>query len=103
MRDSEIEQWVLNEIRLRTNGRLKEVCVVSTNGVVSLRGTVLNRVDKLAAQEAVSRARGVVGIVNQLNLRQRRADGLRASIKKQDVPVAARIDFPTTTLPALHN
>ena len=70
MRDSEIEQWVLNQIRLTTNGRLRELCVFSLNGVVNLEGTVRSRADKLAVQQAAERANGVVRVINQLNLRR---------------------------------
>ena len=101
MRDSEIEQWVLNEIRLRMNGRLKELCVFSTNGVVSLKGTALSRTDRVAAQETTERARGVVAIVNQLNLRRRGLTRRRAGIKKQVVPATASFQFPTLERPTL--
>jgi hypothetical protein len=102
MRDSEIEQWVLNEIRLRMNDRLKELSVLSTNGVVSLKGTALNRGDKLAAHEAAAAVKGVVGIVNQLNLRPRSLTRPRASIKKQIVPTARSFPIPTRGRPTLH-
>ena len=94
MRDSEIEQWVLNEICLRTNCLLKEVCVFSTNGVVSLKGTVPSRADKLAVQEAAARAKGVAGVVNQLSTRRKRTIDRSANLKKQRVPVAARFQLP---------
>jgi len=103
MRDSEIEQWVLNEIRLRMNDRLKELSVLSTNGVVSLKGTALNRADKLSAREAAAAVKGVVGIVNQLNLRPRSLTRPRASIKKQVVaPTARSFPIPTRGRPTLH-
>jgi len=84
MRDSEIEQWVLNEIGL-TAGRLKEVCVLSLNGVVSLKGSVQSRVEKLGAHEAAARAKGVVGVINHLNVRKRN------SVRRG---FAAKVDFP---------
>lgn len=102
MRDSEIEQWVLNEIRLRMNGRLKELSVLSTNGVISLKGTAISRADKLAAQEAAVGARGVVGIVNQLNLRPRSLTRGRASTKKQVVRAATGFQIPPRERPTLH-
>src|SRR5436190_20000484 len=102
MRDSEIEQWVLNEIRLTMNGRLKELSVLSTNGVVSLKGTVLSRADKIAAQEAAAGAKGVVGIVSQLNLRPRSLTRRRPRVKKQVVPAAPSFPIPTHELPTLH-
>jgi hypothetical protein len=103
MRDSEIEQFVLNEIRLKMNGRLKELSVLSMNGVVSLKGTVLSRSDKAAAKAAAEAVKGVVGIVNQLNLRPRSLTGRRASMKKQAGPAAARsFPIPTRNRPTLH-
>jgi osmotically-inducible protein OsmY len=94
MRDSEIEQWVLSEIRLRTDGRLKEVCVFSLNGVVNLKGTVPSRADKLATQEAVERAKGVIGVINQLTMRRSNLPrGRRAGVKSQVAPASGTFQF----------
>ncbi len=92
MRDSEIEQWVLNEIRLTTDGRLKEVCVLSVNGLVNLKGTVPTRADRVAVQKAAEQAKNVIGVINQLNVRKRNL------IKRRGV-VKSRV---TSTLPAFH-
>jgi hypothetical protein len=70
MCDSEIEQWALKEIRLTTNGRLRELCVFSLNGVVTVNGTVRSRAETLAIQQAAERANGVVRVINQLNMRR---------------------------------
>jgi osmotically-inducible protein OsmY len=94
MRDSEIEQWVLNEIRLMTDGRLKEVCVLSLEGLVQLKGTVPNRADKLAAQNAAQQSRGVVGVINQLHVRRRNLVRRPAAVKSQVVPVPSTFPFP---------
>ncbi|HYW70414.1 MAG TPA: BON domain-containing protein [Pyrinomonadaceae bacterium] len=93
MRDSEIEQWVLNEIKLTTDGRLKEICVLSLNGVVNLKGTVPARVDRLAAQKAAERARGVVAVINHLNLRRRNRIRRPASVKRQILSVSPTLHF----------
>jgi len=66
MRDSEIEQWVLHELRLTGNDGLREVCVFASNGVVVLKGTVRGRA-KLAAQIAARRANGVIAVINELS------------------------------------
>ena len=71
MRDSEIEQWVLNEIRLTSRGRLKEVCVLSLSGVVNLKGTVRSRGDRRAAQAAAEGAQAVIAVINDLKVRKR--------------------------------
>ena len=97
MRDSEIEQWVINEIRLLTGSRLKELCVFSLNGVVNLKGTVPSRADKLAAQEAAGRAKGVVGVINQLNMRGRNLTRRRASVTSQIVPTSGTFHLPNHT------
>ena len=94
MRDSEIEQWVLIEIKLSTNDRLKEVCVFSVSGVVSLKGTVWNRADRLAAQKAAGRAKGVVAIVNYLNVRKKNLRPRRASAKSHVSAPAATLHLP---------
>ena len=87
MRDSEIEQWVLNEIKLATDGRLKEVCVWSFDGVVNLKGTVHRRADRLTAEKAAAQARGVVAVINQLNVRRRTLVRRRAGVESPIVSV----------------
>jgi osmotically-inducible protein OsmY len=94
MRDSEIEQWVLNEIRLVSDGRLKEVCVLSLDGVVNLKGTVPNRPDRRAAQNAAQRATGVVGVINQLHVRRRNVFSHPAPVKSQLASVPSTFPFP---------
>ena len=94
MRDSEIEQWVLNEIKLATNGRLKEVCVLALNGVVDLNGTVKSRSDKLAAQTAAERAKGVMEVINHLSLRKRKLVRRRVAAKSQVASVSGSFHFP---------
>src|SRR5580765_7804505 len=100
MRDSEIEQWVLNEIGLTAESRLaesrlKEVCVLSLNGVVSLKGSVQSRADKLATHEAAARAKGVVGVINCLNVRKRDSVQRRTVVKSQIAPVSPIVHLPS--------
>ena len=94
MRDSEIEQWVLKEIRLTTDGRLKELSVWSSNGVVTLKGTVQSRAEKLSAQQAAERAKGVVAVSNQLSLRRRRAPRRGPSVESPVVATAPTFHLP---------
>jgi osmotically-inducible protein OsmY len=94
MRDSEIEQWVINEIRLMTGSRLRELCVFSLQGVVNIKGTVQSRADKLAAQKAAKRGKGVVGVINQLNLRPRNLAQRRTGVQKQVVRASAGLHSP---------
>ena len=95
MRDSEIEQWVLSEIGLTAGGHLKEVCVLSLNGVVSLEGTVHSRADKLAAHEAAARAKGVVGVTNRLNVRKRNSIRRPALVNSQVASVSPTFHLPS--------
>lgn len=94
MRDSEIEQCVINQINLGTGKRLKELCVFALNGVVNLKGTVRCRADRRAAQDAAGRAKGVVGVINQLNLRSRSASRCRAGVKLQPISSSSTFRLP---------
>lgn len=66
MTDSEIEQWVLRELRFSGNIESRELCVSSHQGIVTLGGTVPSRISKVAAKRAALRARGVKNVVNNL-------------------------------------
>ena len=102
MRDSEIEQWVISEIRLLTGSHLRELCVFSLNGVVNLKGTVPGRADKLAAQVAAERGKGVVGVINQLTLRPRNLARRRTRVQSQVVRSSGRSHFPSHKLARSH-
>ncbi len=66
MTDSEIEQWVLRELKFAAQIDSRELCVSSHRGIVTLGGTVPNRLTKAAARRAALRARGVKSVVNNL-------------------------------------
>jgi|SRR5215472_4488486 len=68
MRDSEIEQWVLHELQLASEVAAKELCVLCTDGIATLNGTVNNHQEKRAAQKACERAVGVRGVINNINV-----------------------------------
>jgi len=76
MTDSEIEQWVLRELRFAGNIESRELCVSAHRGIVTLDGTVPSRLSKAVAKRAALKARGVKSVVNNLralplrNLRQ---------------------------------
>ena len=93
MRDSEIEQWVLKEIRLATGGRLQGVCVSSSTGVVNLKGTVDSRAERLAAQKAAKQATGVVRVINHLSVRNRNQVRRRRSAKVRVISVSGKLFF----------
>jgi len=65
--DSEIEQWVLKEIGLTTRGP-QEICVLSHNAVVTLRGTVKSNDKKWAVDRAAQIAKGVVCVINDIKV-----------------------------------
>jgi hypothetical protein len=82
MTDSEIEQWVLRELKFAEQIQSHEVCVSAYQGIVTLGGTVPNRLTKAAAKRAALRARGVKSVVNNLRagrlLRLRQSEPLAA-------------------------
>jgi hypothetical protein len=86
MTDSEIEQWVLRELRFAGSIESRELCVSSTRGIVTLGGTVPNRISRAAAKHAALRARGVRSVVN--NLRALPSGNLREA--QRAIPNAAR-------------
>jgi hypothetical protein len=102
MRDSEIEQWVLSEMRMTTDSRLKEVCVFSLNGVVSLKGTVNSRSDKLMLQTSAECSRGVVKVINCLKLRKRELVQRGSGVKSQLVSTVVRTQSPPEVLSVLN-
>jgi hypothetical protein len=67
--DSEVEQWVLRELSLSKKVCSREVCVFASDGVVRIRGSAQNDGDKLGIEEAVRRATGVVGVVNEMRIK----------------------------------
>jgi hypothetical protein len=96
MTDSEIEQWVLREFRSAGNIQSRELCVSAHQGIVTLGGTVPNRISRVAAKRAALRARGVKSVVN--NLRARASRTLRETARA--IPKAARVVTPGVAQPA---
>jgi BON domain len=66
--DSEVEQWALRELSLSKKVCSREVCVFARDGVVRVRGSAQTDRDKKAIEEAVRRASGVVGVVNEVRV-----------------------------------
>ena len=67
-RDSEIEQWVLKELSLSREIDSAEICVLSNDGLVTLKGTVYNHHNRHAAGNAARLAPGVLGVLNLLTV-----------------------------------
>src|SRR5436190_10936590 len=76
-RDSEIEQRVLHTLRLSVFPGVRELCVFSSNGVITLAGTVRTKKERLAVQAVVLHTADVAAVINRLGLhrplRDRRA------------------------------
>jgi hypothetical protein len=89
MTDSEIEQWVLRELKFAEQIHSRELCVSAHQGIVTLGGTVPNRLTKVAAKRAALRAHGVKGVVN--NLRARTSQPLRQPETAEAISRAARV------------
>ncbi len=69
LRDSEVEQWILREIGLGNDIGSREICVLSRDGVVTLRGTVNDFGNKMAATHAAQTANGVVSVINEITVK----------------------------------
>ena len=72
--DSELEQWVLRELRSEQDLGSPEICVQSHEGVVTLCGSVPNNANKLVAEQAVYRVAGIAGVVNDIKVVPPRAE-----------------------------
>jgi osmotically-inducible protein OsmY len=67
--DSEVEQVVLRELSLSENVYSREICVLARDGVVQLHGSAQSDEDKLAIEETIGRAAGVVRVVNEMRVK----------------------------------
>jgi hypothetical protein len=67
--DSEVEQWVLRELSLGEKVCSREICVLASDGVVRLQGSAQSDEDKLAIEETICRAAGVVRVVNEMRVK----------------------------------
>ena len=71
-RDSEVEQQVLRSLKLDSAIAYNEICVESHGGVVTLRGTALNRFEKSAIYSAARQSPGVCAVVNKVEVKRGR-------------------------------
>ena len=67
--DTEVEQWVLRELSLSEKVCSREICVLARDGVVKLQGSAQSDEDKLAIEETICRAAGVVRVVNEMRVK----------------------------------
>jgi osmotically-inducible protein OsmY len=72
--DSEIKHDVEDELRWEPNVDPTDIAVAVKNGVVTLTGFVRSYAEKFAAERAVKRVAGVVGVANDLEVRLPQTD-----------------------------
>lgn len=70
--DSEIEQQVLRRLELDSAISSREICIESHCGVVTLSGTVPSYRESSTIYSATSRAPGVRGVVNKIEVKNGR-------------------------------
>lgn len=68
--DSEIEQRVLQELRLHDEVGSAEICVLASNGVVKLSGSVSGYRNKSAAEAAAYQADEIRGVINEIRIKR---------------------------------
>jgi osmotically-inducible protein OsmY len=74
-RDAALKDAVLEELRADPRVNEAEIGVAVEDGAVTLTGRVANEAEKLAAQEAAHRAKGVFDVANDIRVRVRFALG----------------------------
>jgi osmotically-inducible protein OsmY len=67
--DADLKDAVLKELRADPRVNEAEIGVAVEDGVVTLTGRVKSEAEKLAAQEAAHRAKGVFDVANDLRVR----------------------------------
>lgn len=68
-RDADLKDAVLEELRADPRVNEAEIGVAVEDGVVTLTGRVASEAEKLAAQEAAHRAKGVLDVANDIRVR----------------------------------
>lgn len=67
--DSEIEQWVLMELKREQRSRSAEICVQAHDGMVTLDGTVSDLANKWFAAQAAQRVVGFARVINNIAIK----------------------------------
>ena len=80
--DSQLKQNVLDELKWEPSVTAAHIGVTARNGIVSLSGHVQNYAEKVAAESAASRVKGVKAIADELEVR------LPFSTKRTDDEIA---------------
>lgn len=83
--DSQIQTDVMNELKWEPKVSHEEIGVAVHNGIVTLSGEVPYYAEKLAAEKAAMRVRGVKGIAEEIKVR------LKGPHKKSDTEIAEAV------------
>ena len=75
MSDSSIRQDVLDELEFEPSIDANDIGVMVENGIVTLTGHVPTYSQKLAAERAVARIKGVRGIAQEIEVRHNLGQG----------------------------
>jgi len=67
--DNQLHDAVQRQLDWEANIRAKDVAIVAADGVITLTGFVNTYVEKLAAEQAVKRVRGVRAVANDIHVR----------------------------------
>ncbi len=84
MLDSEIRQHVIEELEFEPRVNATHIGVAVANNIVTLSGHVSSYVEKLAAEQAAKRVKGVYGIAQEIEVRP------PSDSKLSDEEIAAR-------------
>lgn len=82
MNDNALQREVLDELKFEPSLNAAEIGVAVKNGVVTLSGYVDNYTQKLTAEKAAKRVRGVKGLAEEIEVR------IPSSAKRTDAEVA---------------
>ncbi|MGH7289139.1 MAG: BON domain-containing protein [Myxococcota bacterium] len=85
MNDTQLQRDVLNEIEWEPSVHAAEIGVAVKGGVVTLNGTVGSYAEKLAAEIAAKRVRGVLAVTGEIEVK------LPSSLKRTDAEIARAV------------
>lgn len=83
--DSQLQTDVMNELRCEPRLTPEKIGVAVHNGIVTLSGTVPNYAEKMAAEKATLRVRGVKGVAEEIEVH------LLPTSKKNDTEIAEAV------------
>jgi len=82
MNDTQLQRDVLNELEWEPSVHAAEIGIAVKEGIVTLSGTVGTYAEKLAAEKAVKRVRGVKAVAEEIEVK------LPSSLKRTDTEIA---------------